>query len=350
MVDCTNLQNVVLGDVVSCMYNSVTGALSSKSTVLVDEGLDLAVMLLLITVSWAILMWMLSSDGLTALQESTKTFVRYSVVALMLSSWAAFTTGFFQTNFNQIAQKVAGTADVSTSANLMFQAAAQLFKGEQEPKCTQTAPVQVEAGVEPGYQQIDLCGAKGAPSITDMLLYFPKIMAALSFKIAALFFLALAFVAYVVAIFMAQVSFSIGVTLGPILVPWLIWERTEFLFDGWLKFMIAAGLTKIVAALMVATTAGMFVVLRGMADMIDSASGYSTVDLVAAWMMAIVSLICAYMMWQVQGIAQALVSGGSGASSKDFGKGAGRQAAGKAGSAAMSLGNFVASKVKGGTK
>jgi hypothetical protein len=54
MVNCTNLQNVVLGDVVSCMYNSVTGALSSKSTVLVDEGLDLAVILLLITVSWAI--------------------------------------------------------------------------------------------------------------------------------------------------------------------------------------------------------------------------------------------------------------------------------------------------------
>ena len=109
-------------------------------------------------------------------------------------------------------------------------------------------------------------------------------------------------------------------------------------------------LTKIVAALMVATTAGMFVVLRGMADMIDSASGYSTVDLVAAWMMAIVSLICAYMMWQVQGIAQALVSGGSGANSANFGKGAGRLAAQKVGTGALQVGKSFAAKFTGGSK
>jgi type IV secretory pathway VirB6-like protein len=321
MATCINPQDVTFGDAFTCMYNAATGALSSRSTLLVDEGLDLAIVLLLITVTWAVLMWLLSSDGMTALQQVTKTFVRYSIVALMLTSWAAFTTSFFQTNINQIAQKVAGNSDVGTSSNLLFQAAAQLFKGEQEPKCAQSAPIQVEAGIDPGYQA-DPCGAKSAPSVSDMLFFFPKIIMAMLLKLAAVICLALTLIAYVLAILMAQVMFGIGVALGPILVPWLVWERTEFLFDGWLRFMIAAAFTKIVAALMVAMTADIFVVIRSMANTVDGASGYSTVDLVAAFMMAVVSALTAFMMWQVQGIAQSLVSGGSGASGNNFGKGA----------------------------
>lgn len=321
MATCVNPQDVTFSDAFTCMYNAATGALSSRSTLLVDEGLDLAIVLLLITVTWAVLMWMLSSDGMTALQQVTKTFVRYSIVALMLTSWAAFTTSFFQTNINQIAQKVAGTSDVGASSNLLYQAAVQLFKGEQAPQCSQTAPIQVEAGIDPGYQA-DPCGAKSAPSVSDMLFFFPKIIMAMLLKLAAVFCLALTLIAYVLAILMAQVMFGIGVALGPILVPWLVWERTEFLFDGWLRFMIAAAFTKIVAALMVAMTADIFVVVRSIANTVDGASGYSTVDLVAAFMMAVVSALAAFMMWQVQGIAQSLVSGGGGVSGNNFGKGA----------------------------
>jgi type IV secretory pathway VirB6-like protein len=111
------------------------------------------------------------------------------------------------------------------------------------------------------------------------------------------------------------------VSLGPILVPWLIWQRTEFLFDGWLRFMIVAAMTKLVAALMVSMVTGIITAVGALARVADvSPMALAKVDLAIAFAIAIVAAIGAFMMWQVQGIAQALVSGGAGVASKNFGK------------------------------
>lgn len=58
----------------------------------------------------------------------------------------------------------------------------------------------------------------------------------------------LAFVGFMAAI----VTVGIAIAIGPIFIPFLLVERTSFLFDGWLKFMIGASFTKVIISIIVA--------------------------------------------------------------------------------------------------
>ena len=51
------------GQVITDIYKEMLAFLASKAGVLVPDGQDLAGVLLLIVVSWSVLMWLLTSDG-----------------------------------------------------------------------------------------------------------------------------------------------------------------------------------------------------------------------------------------------------------------------------------------------
>jgi hypothetical protein len=312
------------GSIFANINSAITATLAASSTALVGEGRDLAIVLLLIVVSWSILTWMLSGDGVTALVESFQSMTRYAVVILLLTTWTSTITGFFGSNIDSIGRTLTGSYNSQVAFNSMFKAAARMFSKEEvggatELNCrNEMLPDASGSGSIPTRVCDPAPGSSGSgensASWTDLLLYFPAIMYGMLLKLVAVVFLGLMMVAYLLAIFMSQALFGIGMSLGPILVPWLIWQRTEFLFDGWLKFMIIAAMTKLVAALMISMVTGSVAV--------DSSPlGLAKVDMAVAYMIAIVAAIGAFMMWQVQGIAQALISGGAGVGSKTFGTG-----------------------------
>ena len=47
------------------------------------------------------------------------------------------------------------------------------------------------------------------------------------------------------------VTVGIALAVGPIFIPFLVLEKTSFLFDGWVRFMIAASFTKVIIAIIV---------------------------------------------------------------------------------------------------
>jgi type IV secretory pathway VirB6-like protein len=159
----------------------------------------------------------------------------------------------------------------------------------------------------------------------DFLRYFPMVLFGWLLRLVSMLFIGMFLAAYLTVIFMAEILFGAGMTFGPVLVPWLIWKQTEWLFDGWLKFMVTAILTKAVAAFMVMTTGGLIMGLKTYSEEAAPSGSMSPADLVAiddtaALLLLIVCAMGTYMMWQVPAIAGALTSGGS-ISAGSFGSG-----------------------------
>lgn len=314
------------GEIFTDVYNQMLAFLASKASVLVADGQDLAGVLLLIVVSWSVLMWLLTGDGPQALVESIGAFTRYSIVALLLAGWIGTVGGFLMSNVNDIAQKVSGVNSISTATDAMFKAATQLFVSKRAVEASNQC-VDVSSPVTGGHsvewQCPDGVSPQGKePTVFDILFNLPMVLMTMFLKGLAMVFMVLLISAFLLAIFMAEVLFGLAMALGPILVPWLIWQRTEWLFDGWLRFMLGACFTKIVAFFMVGATAGLVSATRMVADRVNvaNASDYLAVEEINALIICITAAIGTFMMWQVPSIAGALV-GGSGGSSSNFGKG-----------------------------
>lgn len=54
------------------------------------------------------------------------------------------------------------------------------------------------------------------------------------------------FVISVITYFVSQVLFVVIVSVGPFMIPFAIWRKTYYLFEGWLKFIIVAGLYQVI--------------------------------------------------------------------------------------------------------
>ena len=315
------------GQVITDVYKEMLAFLASKAGVLVPDGQDLAGVLLLIVVSWSVLMWLLTSDGVQTLVESVGAFTRFAIVSVLLTGCLGTVGGFFSGAVTDISQKITGVNSITTATDAMLNSAAKLFVSERKE---QTANPCVEVDITDPMTGAAGTGwhcpssAKGTePSVFDVLVNLPMVLMAMFLKGLALVFMVLLITAFILAVFMAEVLFGLAMAVGPIMVPWLIWQRTEFLFDSWLRFMLSACFTKVVAFFMVGATAGLIAAVRTVSDKVDvaSASDYLAVDEINALIVCIVSAVGAFMMWQVPSIAGQLVGGGTGGGVAGFGKG-----------------------------
>ena len=113
----------------------------------------------------------------------------------------------------------------------------------------------------------------------------------------------------------AGVAISICIMLGPILVPWLLWKPTEFLFWGWLKTVITYSLYGAVAVAVIRTFMdAMLVQVEAVVNTADWGSGGAQLvaSAVTAFLLAITSLMG---MIKVPALANGLVSGSGAAGS-----------------------------------
>jgi hypothetical protein len=313
------------GAAITRMYSAIVAHSQSTSSVLISDGQDLSAVLLLIALGWICVLWILSGDGVTALMDSFGAIARFSVVTLLLAGWLGVVGGFFQANINDLSQKVSGANSVSGSINLMLNAGRRLFvAAEYSARANKCKEIEVSDPASGVNQKSVECETQNAqPTLLDMLVGLPMILMTWLFKLLAVLFLILAIAAFMLVIFMAEILFGLALTLGPILVPWLIWQRTEWLFDGWLKFTIAACLTKVVAFFMVGITAGIVAVTSQTADQLGvGATGMEmlALDEMAAFLICVTCAVTTFMMWQVPGIAQGLISGGGGVAAQKFGQ------------------------------
>ena len=164
-----------------------------------------------------------------------------------------------------------------------------------------------------------------APSVSSAnssmwatLTTMPLILYAIIAKGIAILFLLVAFCFYLGILVMSQVSVSIALILAPVFIPFLMFKPAGFLFDGWLRFFLGAGMMKVVGLLMLMITSVMMGVLETISiSAIASNTGVGdafSIDVVVYGSMILLSTLSAIMMASVPSIAAGLISGaGSGA-------------------------------------
>lgn len=329
------ISNQAAGAFLSSMMDAMTQSLHGMATVLLPDGYEIAVALMVLTTTLILLKWLVSSDGSQAWMEFWGVILRYAVVTILLSGWVGWLGGYFEAGANDIASRVsaAGVSSVSNIASngnvldvaisTMMTTASRLLLSEREADNCYVDPVASDMGTVETLPAS--CSNKGKMGLSDIFGVpgsIIQIVVTWLLRLLAVVLLVFMMAALVTVLVLAQAMFGISLIVGPIMIPWLIWERTEFLFDGWLKFTIAGFLTKVVAAIVVCLIFCAVFAIRTIGDSVVNASSVDliSIDELAAIAICVISAVGALLMWQVPSLASALMSGGS-ASASGFGKG-----------------------------
>ena len=170
-------------------------------------------------------------------------------------------------------------------------------------------------------------------------------------KVGAAFFLVLAGVVMVAHIILGFVSVQLVLALAPIAVPFLMFRPMDWLFNGWLKFLLGACMLKVVLSFLVAVAAGL---LSGMTELSQqmyqdawkvTAMETLYTDILLLGMMLIFALLATLLVSMAPRIADGLLAGASSAAAftglRSITHGIAGSASAGAGRAATALGTGV---------
>ena len=144
-----------------------------------------------------------------------------------------------------------------------------------------------------------------APALYDLPGWFFLSIGFLIKLIAAMIIIASAALAGGIYL-LTEVSVALAIALGPLLYSWGIWKPTEFLFTGWLKFLVVAAFQKLVVVMVVSITGG---VIQSVATNLAPDLRNSTADFQAYAGILMIALLNAMLIVKAPSIAAGLISG-----------------------------------------
>ena len=288
---------------------------NSYGTKLVSEGLGIASALLLVTVAWSVLTWLITGDGIEAMVDSIGAIARYFFIVFILSSWGGG-SALIDSYVGGINSLLDAKATISESVTSVMKSIDYVLMEPPKKKC--------EGAVCSVLPIVVVETATAIVTMAEKIASLPIIIATYILKILASLCLGLMLVAFIGVLILAKVHFAAAFIIGPILVPWLIWKRSEWLFDGWLRFGLIACMTNIVAMLMLTFMSVFITTAQTLAKALNTSAagplGTAGLDYIVAGLIMIVGAIGAYIMWQVPSIAQGLLSGSGGGSVGGLGR------------------------------
>lgn len=326
--------------VLNTLFALMQSQARSLETVFLPDGLDLLGALGLIMAVWHMLMWGLDGDFPSFFANLFRHIIKCAILFAMLMSWTSTVHDYFVGNMQTMASRVAGSeSDPAELVRVLVSAGATIIedaRGEAAQTCEQVPDTTPEGMIIPGATHLE-CGTSSADtsqgstgslgSIWALVKNLPLILLAFFAKALAMLAVLIMTLVFVVVVQFGSLLLSIALCLGPVLAPWYLLPATDFLFDGWLKFTVSAGLYKVVAWLMMAiVTRGVLPAIRSITEQAAAHAGsnpdaYYAANYLAACAMALVAGIGAYMMWQVPEIAKGLVTGSGGGGLGGFGRG-----------------------------
>jgi hypothetical protein len=331
-----------MNDVISVL-NALFAAMQAKGTSLeslfLSDGMDLLAALGLVMATWHVFLWLLEGDFPGFFANLFRHLIRCAVILVMLSAWTSTVHSYFVDNMQTMASQVSGgQGNPGDLLRALVNAASTIMQGvrtQAAQVCEQVPDVTSDGVVIPNTTHEE-CGAAasdsgagsaGLSSIWTLVKNLPLILLAFLAKALAVIALLLMTLIFVVVVQFGSFLLDIAFCLGPVLIPWYVLPAAEFLFDGWLRFTISAGLFKVVAWLMMAIVySGVLPGLQSLVQQAATQSGtnsdaYYATNYLAMLALALVCGVGAFMMWQVPDIAKSLVSGGAGGGLRGFGKG-----------------------------
>lgn len=269
------------------------------------QGKRLLQMLLLILISWKGIQLMLDVSGFNeVVAEIVKIALLWGIASFFLT---ASVQKQFADGFDDLA-KTAATATnssvdmsrpeaaISNALGRMMYAAMQLYEGSPPDK-----PASADASA---WQQMVSWMSQSWDSLTSGQIFAS--LASVMFRIFMALAVLITALIYVGQLIVSQIMVNIGLIMAPLFVPWIMWQSTAFLFEGWVSFMIVAGVQKIVGALIFGLTASMIDKVTTLASAANATPAQNFYYYAAAFLIV---AIMAYLMLTVSGIALGLVSG-----------------------------------------
>lgn len=167
-------------------------------------------------------------------------------------------------------------------------------------------------------------------------------------KLIAAFLVVIATGVYVANIVLAHGSIMLAVALAPVMVPFMLAPALSFIFDGWLRFLLGAGMIKVVGAFMIGFTDKLMDGLVNLSAKVAVPKDADFTTIMASSMVVYCGLVLmaglsAYLMMQVPSLATGILSGSAGAGFKGMRAITG----GSAFQAGRSAGGATASGVRG---
>jgi len=119
--------------------------------------------------------------------------------------------------------------------------------------------------------------------------------AAISFllKIVSIFFIGSSIAVGLAYLLLAKFQISLAIVLAPMMIPWIIWKPTEFIFSSWLTFLLKSSfvsLTVFTIELMLRTSISNLVNLSdSVTQGVNSAFVYGTISLLSVLFSLLIS-------------------------------------------------------------
>jgi len=131
------------------------------------------------------------------------------------------------------------------------------------------------------------------------------------FMSVAIVMFVLAMVLYAVVYVMGAALVGVALALGPFFIPWLLWEATNSMFFGWVRFLFVACLYKVVAVTLLAMARPVFERLTSLlgTQRIDANDLEPVHTFLLGVGFVVVASILAYLMKSVPQITSSLLSG-----------------------------------------
>lgn len=254
----------------------------------------------------------ISLNGIKALMESAGANEAIANLVNIILIWGI--ASFFLTSnvtqqidqgFNQLAGEAAGIGSsgpedaILKTMGRFSKTAMSLYTGPEQSSSTSAATVDTslfDKATSLWKENI------GSLSLGNIIMGLVNLL----YKTFCALFVIITGLLFVGQFIITQVLVQIGFILMPIMVPWIVLEYTSFLFTGWMKFMISAGLTKVVGAILFGMSADLLGKITEMAykvgaDPLANFALYSVIMIACG--------LLAYLMLQAQSIAHGLMHG-----------------------------------------
>lgn len=346
------------GVVIKAVFDSANNMVAANP--FKETGAGLFKILLLILISWKSIMLLLDTSSINKV-------IAELISIILLAGIAQFflipeTQTQFAKGFSDLAAQAASASgakiDMNSPQNSISNVLGDSMKAAQELWEGPLKPQKPDVASDSFAPLKWLSEAWSSLSVKDML----GSLAAMIYRALIAILIVSCTVIYLAQMIFSQIMVNIGLIVAPIFVPWILWDATRFLFDGWIKFMIVTGVQKIVGALLFGMTVGM---VSSVTTLATEAGATGALNFYAYSTAFVLVALMALMMMQITSIASGLVTGhpqsgfkapagmtpggmlnrgGGGASMKSIGSGAGRAASGIKGAA---VGGFQGAKESG---
>lgn len=274
-----------------------------NSAALGNAGKVITAVLLVLLLFWTTLKTMASGRGISDIfAEWTPIFMAFGVVTLFLDkSVGQLIVSTMDSIGTAIAGTSMGTLDGAIHAGLdpLFRAITAVV----------TQP-SVTLGTEPGWTPTALMSWL-AMNIAAVVL---SIIAALT----TAFLLIVAAVVMAAHIIMGYISVQIALALAPVMVPFLMFKPTAWLFDSWLRFLLGSCMLKIVVAFLMNVIAGLTSAMNTVsaryfaeANKLGATGAFHT-DVMMLGLMVIFAMLATLLLTRAPEISAGIMSGSAG--------------------------------------